>query len=167
MSEYVVIDIETTGFDPFNNRITAIGVKRKDEEIVFMEQNEYRLLLEFWEWASKIKNPKFIGFNCFKFDFRFIHLRSMLHNIEVPFSLKDSYIDLQYELKFYGGTYMKGNLCDYCRFIEIGEKNGDGGKAVVLWNEQRLMELKDYCLQDIKLTWKLFERCMKAKIFSK
>ena len=166
MKNAVVLDIETTGLNPLDDRITAIGVIFKDEKKAFMDPEEKILLISFWDWLKKIPLPTIVGFNVYKFDIAFIHKRSMKHDINVPFSLKDAFLDLQYELNFYQQR-CPGRLEDYALYLNIQGKSGSGKKAVILWEENRLVELESYCMDDVRVTFELFQRCLKAKVFPK
>lgn len=158
----VILDIETTGLSPLDDRITAIGVKTETESNVFMDSDEKVMLGDFWAWLSAINNPIIIGYNVFAFDIKFLALRSMKHDVEVPVYLKHNWLDLQYELAFYRDKYVK--LDEYLKFAGLGNKNGTGLQAIKLWKEQKFDELKAYCKQDVELTYELYKRCKKCGI---
>lgn len=161
---YVFIDIETDGIDhPTINRITCIGMIYDDHEIVICEENEKKLLEEFWRIVSRINSPVFVGFCSVRFDAQFIHIRSMGHDIEVSLSLKYPHIDIRHELSFYNYN-QTGKLDDYAKFIGLTGKNGNGLTAINMWIERDLKNLKEYCLNDVRITKRLFERCVKSGV---
>lgn len=50
-----IIDIETTGLNPMEHRIVAIGVKLGDRDIILMDESEYYLLVNFGiRWKKKV-----------------------------------------------------------------------------------------------------------------
>jgi len=157
---YVFLDIETTGLDPFTDRITCICAKCGVDQECFMDQDEAKMLREFWGWLSAIPDPVIVGFNIYTFDIPFIHKRCLKHDVGAPFCLKENYIDLRFELK-YPSSF--GTFEQYLNFIDL-RKNGDGLKAIELWRNERYDELKKYCMMDVELVEKLFERCLKSGI---
>jgi DEAD/DEAH box helicase domain-containing protein len=42
-------------------------------------------------------------------------------------------------------------------------KSGDGLQAVRFWKEGRIDELKDYCLQDVRVTRDIYEKALEEK----
>lgn len=80
----LVIDIETTGFKPWESRLICIGIKDPtkpdDDPIVILDENEPLMI----EWLFKyIKTEGFnalIGYNI-AFDFRYLFTRAMLYRI--------------------------------------------------------------------------------------
>jgi predicted PolB exonuclease-like 3'-5' exonuclease len=167
--EYIIIDIETNGMSALANRITAICCKTHygGVEMSFVNQDEKSLLYNFWNWIDQINRNHngvcFVGYNVYAFDLKFLHIRSMKFDLEVPVFSKDNYIDLRYELLYYE-RFAKGSLGDYAGFIGMPGKNGDGLKAIVLWDEARIDELIKYCMNDVAITHALFERCIRSKI---
>ena len=54
-------------------------------------------------------------------------------------------------------THAGFGLDAICKANGLGEKSGDGANAAVLWQRGKHQEVIDYCLNDIKLTRKLFD----------
>lgn len=163
--EDMCFDIETTGLDPFSSRITAIGVSNGFGTDAMVDKDEKYILEKFWEGVRR-KYPyiRLVGFNCQGFDMPFLIIRSLKHNIKV-FDLKGRIIDLR-EVLSNGNRYQKGKLDDYAKLIGIEQKyNGYSGfEAIRLWNENKLDELKEYVLTDVRITHKLYERMKETGI---
>lgn len=115
-----IIDIETTGLNPMEHRIVAIGVKLGDRDIILMDESEYYLLVNFWDTVEKEGIEKIIGFNI-DFDWQFLKLRSLYHRLKIKhFRKYQGRVDLRQILNGSGGQYRKGTkLVDYCRFWEL------------------------------------------------
>jgi len=158
----LILDIETTGLNPLYDRITCIGVMHEDDEEVtaFYGEDEKYLLERFWLYVEKYSTSKIIGFNSYRFDIRFIQIRSMFHNIAGK-CLKKNYIDLMYELGFYNKC--AGTLSDYLQLIGL-EKNGSGFHAIELYRNGNWDDLVKYCKNDVLVTKELYKRCVKAGV---
>ena len=159
----ITLDIETTGLSPFECRITCIGCKTDNEEKMFLDIDEKKLLQDFWKWIGQFEMPRVVGFNVYSFDIRWIYLRSMKYDLEITKNIKTGWTDLQYSLQFYNRS-ARGKLNDYGCLLGIGEKEGDGLGAIILWEEAKYDELKKYCLQDIRITYELYQKCKKANV---
>lgn len=153
----IIFDIETEGLDKFEDRVTAIGIKTKDFEKIFMNLDEKKLLQDFWDFIRIQNNPKLIGFNSQEFDLPFLVARSL--------ALRVSIVDLRYKnldlrkLLGYGSFSKKGTLNDYAKLVGLSKLEGlTGADAVKLWKENKLEVLKAYLLEDLRMTFSLLER---------
>jgi predicted PolB exonuclease-like 3'-5' exonuclease len=138
-------------------------MREDDKEVtVFYGEDEKRLIADFWGFIEDFKYvPTIVGFNVFKFDIRFIHIRTMINGLVASYKLRKEYIDLQYELAYFNPPY--GTLADYLQ--TIGEtKNGNGTHAIELFRSGDWKHLVEYCKNDVLVTKKLFERCQDAGI---
>ena len=80
----VILDIETTSFEPWSGKIICIGVKDANdgETNVFYDEHEESLLLLFFKHMNKKKYREVIGFNL-SFDMRFIFARCLKYKLPV------------------------------------------------------------------------------------
>ncbi len=158
-SSDVCFDIETTGLDPLNERITAIGISNGFGTDAIVDKDEKYILEKFWEGIRR-KYPyiRLIGFNCNSFDLPFLVIRSLKHGVKL-LDLKGRVIDVR-DVLSNGNQYQKGKLSDYAKLIGIASKyNGyTGYEAIRLWNENKLDELREYVLMDVEITHKLYEK---------
>lgn len=122
-------------------------------------RGEYRIFDEFM--LDDLKNrldrtDVVVGYNILRFD----------NNVLAPFDIvipeKKSY-DLLAEIARAAGTPndFKGlSLNAVCEANFKTQKTGDGADAPKLYQQKRFGELFDYCLADVRLTKKLFDRVM-------
>ena len=157
-------DIETLGLDPLKDRITAIGVKTYYAEKVFTNKNEKTMLTEFWNFVKRDGDVKLIGFNCFSFDLPFLLIRSMKYNLSVV-DIRYKTVDLR-KVLFNGYNYKKGTLEKFSKFIGYVPKYNGFTAAFIptLWKEKRFDELEEYLLQDVRMTWKIYERLVEMGV---
>lgn len=125
---------------------------------------ERMFLHKYWERLAMY--DVLIGFNCFSFDSRILLFRSAVHNIEIPFSFDrkkyssaKNHIDLRGVLTDWG-TFEAGKLDFFLSMFGLaGKTEGmDGSMVQDYWNEGLHDEIGEYCLQDCKATFQLFEK---------
>ncbi|MBR8839141.1 MAG: ribonuclease H-like domain-containing protein [Stigonema ocellatum SAG 48.90 = DSM 106950] len=81
----LVVDIETAGINPRENRIYAIGCMSEIGEIaIFMDQAESKILLEFFKHLEASKPEVIYTYNGTEFDLPFLIARCDLHGIPHP-----------------------------------------------------------------------------------
>lgn len=157
--ENVIFDIETDGLNPITNRITAIGVKNGFGEDALIDKDEKYILEEFWAMVRR-KYPylKLVGFNCLSFDIPFILIRSFKHGVKT-LDIRGKVIDLRLILS-HGNKYQQGKLGEYAEMIGLKTKyNGyNGGDAIKLWETNNLIELREYVLNDVQITFGIHQR---------
>ena len=162
----VIIDIETLTLDPLdpNARVVAIGVKCDDFDEVLVSNKEDELLERFWRLSFFDGSFRIIGFNVFNFDLPYLLIRTFKYGIRMP-DIKGKTIDLRFVLSF-GNKYKNGKLEDYSTLFmgKYGKKNGEGSDVETLWKEGKYEELKTYCKNDVRLTFKIFERLVKMEV---
>lgn len=158
----IIVDLETLDLNPVNSdsRIVAIGVRCGKYENVLMHRNERILLKKFFALPFFQERFRLIGFNSFSFDFPYLIIRSFKYGLKIP-DIRGKTIDLRYVLS-YGNKMQKGKLIDYGQLIlgELGNKYQDlNGDAIYgLWKSGRHDLIKEYCLQDTRITYTIYER---------
>ncbi len=155
----IIYDIETTALQPFDHdaRITAIGIKTDSQEIIITHEDEKCILENFWGFLKQFDDFRLIGFNNFGFDSQWLIIRSFKHNIPiVEFSHKS--VDLRYVLS--NGKVTKGTLEDFSLLISNNGKHKGmkGSTAIELWRNNNIQELKEYLLNDVRMTYTIFQR---------
>jgi DNA polymerase elongation subunit (family B) len=117
-------------------------------------------------WAKLAEYDILIGFNCFSFDSRILLLRSAVHGIEIPFRLdrkkyssSGNHIDLRGVLTDWG-PFEAGKLGFFLSMFGLaGKTEGmDGSMVQGAWEEGLYDEIGEYCLQDCKATFQLFQK---------
>jgi predicted PolB exonuclease-like 3'-5' exonuclease len=107
-----------------------------------------------------------VGFNSISFDSRILMLRSAVNDVEIPFrfdrkkySTSGNHIDLRGVLTDWG-QFESGKLDFFLSMFGLeGKSKGiDGSMVQDYWNEGLHQEIGEYCLQDCKQTFQLFEK---------
>ncbi len=185
MENYFIVDIETCPINlekykllneeerlklinPIDSRIVAIGIRYKNDNRLFIDGDEKKILESFWGEWKKIKienqNNAAVGFNVLNFDIPFIVTRSFIHNVEiVPFSLK-TILDLKNKINAYRYGKSRGKLSEYGNFLGLKISDFDGSDVADLWIENKIQELKDYLCNDLEIIEKLLFRAKETKI---
>jgi DEAD/DEAH box helicase domain-containing protein len=159
MDKRVVLDLETQkdirevgGSKNYHLlKISVAGIyDYSDGEYKVFEEEETPLLDEILRKASLI-----IGFNIKHFDFAVLRPYVSFDLAKVP------YLDImEVFVKRQGYRIGLGNLAR----ATLGEgKSGDGLQALELWRLRDMETLKNYCLDDVRLTRELYEYGLKHK----
>lgn len=162
----LVIDIETKNFfnDPEvrGNTITAIepsvvGIYSYEKNRYFcFEENEIDEMLAFFNAAELI-----IGFSINRFDIPVLQSffeRAGKEDIRLWAKAR---LDLLEEIEMAVGRRPSLN---YLALANLGfGKTGKGYEAIGLYKAGRIKELKEYCLQDVKITKELYELSLRQR----
>jgi len=160
----IVFDIETTGLDPFKDRVVAIGVKTDTDECVITEKSEQVMLEKFWRKLEQQSYFRLVGFNSTTFDIPFLNIRSLLYGVKVV-DVRGKHIDLRFVLS-YGQHFKNGKLEDYAKLLGIKPKyNGFTGAHIpILWEHGKIDELVEYVLQDARMTYSIFNKAKRVNL---
>tara|TARA_Y100000034_G_C6891217_1_gene410030 strand:+ start:1078 stop:1659 length:582 start_codon:yes stop_codon:yes gene_type:complete len=184
--DYFIVDIETCPIDleeykqleeeedkikklnPIDSKIVALGVRHKSENKIFMDEDESKILREFWDEWKKIKqeNPStvIVGFGINNFDLPFIVSRSFAHNIEIiPFVLK-LVVDLREKVNAYRYGKSRGKLSDYGKLLNLEVLDVDGSKVAEMCINKDWESLKNYLIKDLEITEAMFKRIKDTNI---
>lgn len=169
----LVFDIETQNFftDPdvgWNNfaalRISAVGVYSYmlDKYFVFEEQ-EVGKMAEIFAGVSRL-----VGFSMNRYDipvlnFYFQRLPAGDGGLRAPNLWEKERVDLLEEIEAAAGQRISlSKLAE----ANLGvRKDRHGSEAIGLYREGKMEELKDYCLNDVKLTKELYDLYRKRGFF--
>lgn len=154
---YIVLDIETTGLNPwYGDKITCICAKHSNG-VTFSKasRNEDTVLTEFWKWYCEIVKRDDISLvtkNGKMFDVPFLIARSCANRIAGTdrMILLASHFDLQ-EI-----TQKRVSLQDMATLMKCTPKSGTGLDAIKLFHEGKLQKLKKYCMQDVETTEEIY-----------
>jgi DNA polymerase elongation subunit (family B) len=82
----VFFDIETTGLDPFDNKIITMQVRTNGQTTIWKEWElgEKEMITEFLGFTDTVyrKTTKFVGYNILRFDIPFINERMRILGID-------------------------------------------------------------------------------------
>ncbi|MBM5789669.1 hypothetical protein FJZ23_01075 [Candidatus Parcubacteria bacterium] len=148
MSREIVLDIETQSAalaDLSKLRISVIGCYfyESDTYEVF-EEEEFPSLFKRLEHADRL-----IGYNTKGFDLR------VMNNYYNGDFFSFSNLDLLEEIHKALGFRLK--LDDVAAATVGTRKAGHGLQAVEWWKQGEIQKIKDYCLQDVKVTRDVYE----------
>jgi len=127
----IVFDIETTGLEPFKDRILCISIMDTQtlEIKSFVGEDEKKLLEDFFKEVKDV--TKFIGYNSQSFDAPFILQRCLFYGIPLTktFLHINSQIDLRknslgFFLSF--NKYQKGKLSQWAEKFGIPVETNNG-----------------------------------------
>ena len=152
----IVIDIETTGLDPFTHRIIGVGVYNVSSGTVEVKfsKDEAELIKAFWDYY--LRATTVVGFNIKRFDLHFVAIRSLKHGIELP-DVPKRVIDLLEVLSFNEYKKMR-RLSTVANFLGIDVKDRDASQIPALWEEGRIEELEEYLKKDLELIAEIYSR---------
>ncbi|HLD86702.1 MAG TPA: ribonuclease H-like domain-containing protein [Candidatus Nanoarchaeia archaeon] len=154
--------------NPIDSRIVAIGIRVNGKDIIFQEEDEKKMLNDFWwEW-KKALSPSFqvVGFNCAHFDIPFLVTRSFIHNVPiVPFTLK-SIIDLREKVNAYRYGPSRGTLKEFAKVLGIETDGTDGSDIARLCSEGNREKIKEYLAKDLEITDQMFKRMKETNILN-
>lgn len=162
----VILDIETTGLDPFTDRIVAIGVKRGRDVRIFTDEEESKILRDFYDYILDEKDPLrtqvLVGYNIQNFDIPFITARTLKwgYLVEAGLLRRIYRADLMAIVTRYLNTKNRNlSLRAVAEFFDI-EINDDisGADVPRLWEERNFGPIIQHCLSDLSVTGQIFER---------
>lgn len=117
-------------------------------------------------WAKLAQYDVLVGFNSIPFDSRILLLRSAKYGVEIPFKFNrkryntdGNHIDLRGILTDWN-TFEAGTLDFFLDMfgLESKSKGIDGSMIQGMWNSGLHDEIGEYCVQDCKMTFKLFQK---------
>lgn len=158
MGKEVVFDIETSNsfadvgkYDPSLLKVSLVGVYEyaTGEYSSYMEEDLPKL------WRVLESAERVIGYNLFGFDYQVL-------NTYYPGDLaKLPTLDLMVEIANNLGFRLK---LDDVAHGSLGEgKSGNGLQAIEFFRRGEIDKLRDYCLQDVKVTKEVYEYGVKNK----
>ena len=152
MSKEVVLDIETQntfqdvgGFKTDKLRISVVGCYFfENDEYICYEEHELPQLYSRLEKSGRI-----IGYNSVGFDL------PVMNNYYAGDFIQFENLDLLDVIRESLGFRIK--LDDVAQATLGVSKSGHGLQAVDWWKQGEIQKIKDYCLQDVKVTKEVYE----------
>lgn len=143
--------------DHKNMGVSVVGVYdyNTDRYRVFMEDNIHEL-------AELVRDRStLVSFNGVGFDNKVLehHMNPMLLELSKCYDiLREMWVAAglapEFDYRTHGGYRL-----DDTAYVNLGiSKSGDGGNAPVLWQQKEIGTLVDYCLEDVRITKRLFDR---------
>lgn len=160
MENYVILDLETNGLDPFSHRIIGYGIYKDGEIYIEISEDEKKLIREIWE---KISGNIVIGFNIKNFDMFFLKIRSLKYEIKVEKNFQ--IIDLIDILEINSKNKRK-SLNFIAEFLGIKSKPFSGYKIPELWENKKIDEIKNYIEEEIEILVKITKILEKSNLLT-
>jgi predicted PolB exonuclease-like 3'-5' exonuclease len=174
----VVLDVETVSIDPstrgaldaLTGRIVCICLLIDDgatlSEIAIANEDERRVLTEFW--SALDPHDVLVGHNVLEFDIPFIRQRSWILGIRPSrvLDLRKYYTpDVQDTMQIWTNWgFRKGVSLDALgSALGCGNKTGNGMDVATWWAMRDLRAIKDYCMEDVRLTYRVYCRLKYAE----
>jgi DEAD/DEAH box helicase domain-containing protein len=152
MSREVVLDIETSNsfadvgkYDPSLLKISLVGVYdyATDQYLSFLEPDLPKM------WPLLEQADRIIGYNLYGFDYAVMNTYYPGDFMQFPT------LDIMKEIEKSIGFRVK---LDDVAHGSLGEgKSGDGLQAIEFFRRGEIDKLRDYCLQDVKVTKEVYE----------
>lgn len=164
-SEYKSNYLDRAALDPLTGRVVAMGVLYPFDSNriqILCEDDEAKMLTEFWSLCHTGTLNTIIGFNICLFDLPFLVRRSWKHKIAVPRSLREGrywnrdIVDLRDSWQL-GDRQAHGSLNSIAKHLGVGEKTGSGKDFAALLISDRAKAM-EYLNTDLILCAKVAER---------
>lgn len=158
-----VVDIETTGINPWDSRIVCIGAvdpAEPDDIKVFFDLDEAKVLRDFIDWFNSKAFNQIVGYNV-GFDLRFIFAKCMQYRIQCGQFANADLFDImqvmqQVKQKFVYGRQKPGRLDVWAQLL-LGEKKLGTGEDVLKWFEKKkYSKIIKYSKKDVEIELKLY-----------
>jgi hypothetical protein len=147
-------------------RILCIGYIKETPEGIgkgILKGEEPQIVREFWELAKDV--DLFIGHNILDFDLKFIMKRSIILGVKPTqeVSLRRYYseriYDTMHEWEKWSGYISLDKLARVLGFESSKDLlDGDGGKVYDYYKDGKLENIYEYCMADVELTRKIYNR---------
>ncbi len=175
-NKIMFLDIETTGLNPVDHKITCIAAKIGKDKFLMADNNESDLLNKFGLWCinldHKICKSVLVTKNGKMFDlpflaYRIVGILGILSNKQLDdmvnlcgFILESPpthipHFDLQEVCK------SRVSLDDMANLYGLETKSSTGLQAIQWFKEGKLNNIEEYCWNDILVTEKVFRKWVK------
>jgi len=150
------------GLNPLDSEITCICAKTKwGNNYEGCHTNEKGLIKDFIKWVLSEKSNLLISANGKDFDIPFIFMRAFLNRIDlcdVLYLKKLEHFDIINDI-----TDKKISLNNLAKLYGFELKSGNGINAIKLFEDRKLKELMEYCMDDVLLTEKVYLKYLEIK----
>jgi len=159
----VILDIETTGANPWDSRIISIGVRDVDpgkEIMIFSDPDEKIMLEQFISWYTSQGFNEIIGYNV-SFDYRFIYAKCLRYLVKCGAWFNSSLFDLmnvmkQVKREFVYGYNKPGSLGEWAAYLWNEKKLLSISELLKAWKDKRIEEILEHNKHDVELVYLLW-----------
>lgn len=158
----LIIDIETTGLEPDENRVICIAIRdiERGRTYCYHDEDEAAMLEEFFLFIERRQPDRWIAYNT-PFDRRFLFVRAAKHSINARGFFSITYEDLMPILTNGGYCYSSNNTKGLDQWAEffLGEgKIMENGSVPEKYEQGKVQEIKDYCRDDVRITAEIWSK---------
>lgn len=161
MSEFI-FDIETTGLDPYTDKIVGIGLLNIENKDILkiVSKDERKVILEFYRIIDS--DDTLIGFNIRRFDIPHLKVRSIINDVPSLILNEVRIIDLVDILNGIFPNDVKQKylrLDDWCRILNIrGDFENTGIKVAEWLDKGDIDSISKHLEDDLVKTYQLLLR---------
>jgi len=134
----------------------------RDSPVQLLKGDEAEILKNFWHLA--VDCNLFVGHNILDFDLRFIHQRSIIHQIkpsrDIPFTRFRSapVYDTMHEWTKWGRDYVSLDVLSRALGVPSPKESLDGSKVYPYYRAGKLAEIYEYCKRDVDTVRQVYRR---------
>jgi len=160
----LIVNIETTGFNPWDSRLTMIAFKDPalpDEPVkLIYGEDEEAMLREFVNMYVENGYDEFVGYNVV-FDFRFLFAKCMRYRISAPSLFRSEVYDVlqvmaQVNRKFMPGKQKGGKLDTWGMFLFDEQPYSSEEEMLRQYALGNIKFVAEFDFARTRLTWKLW-----------
>lgn len=164
----LIVDIETTGANPWDSRLICIGYKDPylptEKPTVIFDESEERMLLDFLAFFTQGGYNQIIAYNT-AFDFRYIFAKCLYHRISCREWCDADLVDImqilgQVKEAFVYGNQRTGRLEDWTIFLFGLEKPLDFEELLAAYDAKEyglIIEYNEFDVEVEFIIWSLIE----------
>jgi len=162
MKNSCVIDIETSGLEPWKDRLICIGARGTDEPktIVFFDDDEETLIKSFVSYYQQKGFGEVIGYNI-SFDLRFLFAKCLKYELPAPQLFNSFFTDVMDNVRAVKKMYSynkPGKLDQWLQFLFGIGKLEKGESVKDLYERREITRIIQYNRQDVDMTYELWKR---------
>jgi len=160
----VILDIETTGINPWDSRLICIGLKDPSQPenppTCIIDENEENVLRVFLEVFRQLGYNQIIGFNVL-FDYRYIFAKCLFYRLPCKEFVDAELYDIQQilakvKMEYVWGKVQPGTLEEWAEFLFGMKKPITYEELFELWKAKNFEAIELYNKNDVEMTFRLY-----------
>lgn len=154
-----LIDIETTGTEPWNSRIICISAQDLTDAAspiqTWLDEDEAEILRQFFGWFEGGAFTEAVGYNI-SFDIRWLFVAAMRYRMKIPFFADLRLYDLMQTMKqvyqrYVFGFNKIGTLEEWSQYLFGVGKPMSVTELLDAWAKKEYDKIREYSANDVKL----------------
>jgi len=169
LDRVVFLDMETTGLNPYQDKVVTIQVRKDGETTIWKEWElgERPVIERFFEFANLVdlERASFVGYNILKFDLPFLMHRAEVNGLlnETRWQILNSYLHYVDLYQLLGDNYAPAK-----RFYEkfAGRTQNTENKDIPkLYRQRAYDEIVEYIKNEMKSMEQLYEALLQQGFY--